>query len=638
MSRTRLFLLVSPIVALLAACSGGQAQSPLPPDPTSQAVIPTDPTDIQTQTTTTRAPIQTSGTIESLFPHGFVVQTGYPHGFVKVATSSSTQFAGAKPYAGEKVRIGATGSFSTELQAVAVAQAGSTSGSPVQTSGTVSSVFPGGFVVQTGYPHGFVKVLTSSSTRYTGARPYAGEHVTIGASGSFSSTLNAQAVAQSGSTPQPPPSQTPPAVANGSVPSHIATWAYDEYWGVGARGTAAQVREYLNYAQSGLGNAKAADDCAGTSACKSVFYFDPHMLYDTRACGSISPDAAGFMNHAKESWYVHLTGHSDKGHRVEGHYRASCGRTVPVYAVNTLNSGVRAYYADYLHQNASKFDMFFLDDTSGQVLTQFYGAGGGFCAGHWCSSTQEMRDDEAVVSEHAALANSLTHANGTAMQGVFNGLNFANGRPNDLNVLRATNRFVGVVCEDCIVNSGTFRAAMYPQVLNAMAEINRIPGASLVEINNGESPSGSVAQIAQRTITTAVAWLGYSQGHTIVWPNLEANTQNLAVFPENSIYPTQPLESMSSGATDIQVAPGVYRREFAACYNNRVAIGPCASIVNGTGSTVAVRSTWLHEAYGHVVDPIGGDIPSGGRISLTSVAFRPNVTTIAPGRGMLIVR
>ena len=40
----------------------------------------------------------------------------------------------------------------------------------------------------------------------------------------------------------------------------------------------------------------------------------------------------------------------------------------------------------------------------------------------------------------------------------------------------------------------------------------------------------------------------------------------------------------SGGHNDIQVAPGVYRREFKQCYNRGVLIGQCAAIVNTTGS------------------------------------------------------
>ena len=37
----------------------------------------------------------------------------------------------------------------------------------------------------------------------------------------------------------------------------------------------------------------------------------------------------------------------------------------------------------------------------------------------------------------------------------------------------------------------------------------------------------------------------------------------------------------TGGHNDIQVAPGVYRREFGTCYDKGVRFGACAAIVSG---------------------------------------------------------
>ncbi len=528
----------------------------------------------------------------------------------------------------------------TGTQSVQAQSATSTTGT-IQASGTIEGTFAGGFTLQTGYPHGYVNVMTSSTTTFTGKAPFRGESVSVSATGSWSK-LYAVSVTQAGTgTPGPTPTPTPMQ----NVPKHIATWAKDLYWGPGQNGSAAQLRQYVSYAQGGLGNAKASSDCTGSNGCSSVFYFDPNMFYDTSACGSVGGDVAGIIKNADETWFVHLTGYSDAAHRLHGSYNQTCSGktiTIPVYAMNSYSTSMQSYYRSYFHTNAAAFNFFLMDDTSGQVLSQFYGAGGGFCwnvlPSHWCKNTQEMPTDASVAGEHDALANSLTHPNGTGMQGFYNGLDFANQQPNDLNIMQSSNHFIGALCEDCVVNSGVFRPTMYASVLNAMAKINALPQGSFVELNHGESALGSAAQIAQRTITTSMAWLGYREGHTIVYPDLEANTNNLAVFPENSIYPTGPLETMTSGAADIQVAPGVYRREFSTCYNAGTAIGPCAAIVNSTAGTVAVQAAWLKQTYGHVVSMSGGDIPNGGTVNLTSVRFAANSTTLAPSQGLLIVR
>lgn len=432
--------------------------------------------------------------------------------------------------------------------------------------------------------------------------------------------------------------------ATSSVPKHIPTWAMDQYYSEGALGTAAQVHEYLSYAEGGIGNTKAVTDCASSGgACHSVFYFDPAIVYDFAACGSLG-SAADLFKHATESWWVHLKGHTTAPYRVYGTYaKSGCRgttRNVPVYSLNGLNPAVRSYFTSFIHTDAGTFDYWFMDNTKGNVVGQFYGPGGGYChnaAGGLCTTTQEIPSDAAVIQEHADLANSLTHPNGTPMLGFYNSLSFTNGQA-DLNVMSASSHFMGASCESCVVSLGTFRPTMYAPVLNTMAKVNATANGHFMLLSQGTSPAGSAAQIAQRKITAAIAWLGYNQAHTIVFPNLEANTTQLNIFPEFSIVPMSPLQTMSSGAANLEVAPGVYRREFASCYNAGVAIGPCMSIVNATGRDVVIRSSWLHETYAHVVDIIGGTIGQSGHTSLTAIRFVPNSTYIAPAQGMLITR
>lgn len=249
-----------------------------------------------------------------------------------------------------------------------------------------------------------------------------------------------------------------------------------------------------------------------------------------------------------------------------------------------------------------------------------------------------MPTDSSVLQAHSFFANAMNHVNGSPMKFFFNSMTFTNGRADDLGLLQASSHFVGGVCEDCIVNGGALRPSMYETALNAMAQINAVPGARFVELNTSPAAPGSAANIEQRAISNAIAWLGYSQGHTIVFKDLEDANDGLAVWPEDGIVPTLALQSMSRSAADISVAPGVWRREFRACYNQGVAIGPCAAIVNSTSRAVTVRSTWLRQAYYHVVTFRGGDVASGGQLLLTSTPFRVNSTYVPAAQGMMIAR
>ncbi|HTV91350.1 MAG TPA: hypothetical protein VMG98_01405 [Verrucomicrobiae bacterium] len=424
--------------------------------------------------------------------------------------------------------------------------------------------------------------------------------------------------------------------------THIPTWAYDEYNGQGAHASGAIVRRYLSFAEGGLGNKKAVVDCPGSGTCSSVFYFNPSLVYDSPVC----PFAAyrDFLAQASENWFVHLPGRNDTAGRVQGTYVQSCKGTrvtINVYAVNQNNPAVRAFFDNYLQRNADDFDFYFMDDTSDSLLTQMYGPGGGFCKAEggngYCLATAELPSDADVVRAHMAFANAMNHRNGSPMYFYYNGLSFTPRSPLVPPLLGNGSRYRGVICENCTVNDGMLRPAMYAKVLGAMARIDAIPGAAFVELSTGKSPDGSPDQVAQRLVTTAIAWLGYAEGHTIVWPNLEFSTQNLAVWPEDDIVPAQPLETMSSSAADIAVAPNVWRRDFAACYQNGTPIGPCAAVLNGTSDSVHLSAQWFRQPYGHVITLNGGDAPNGGTISLQGAALTTG-TQILPGQAILLAR
>ncbi len=411
----------------------------------------------------------------------------------------------------------------------------------------------------------------------------------------------------------------------------------DEYWAQGENASSAQVQRYLTYAEGGLGNGKAASDCNGSSGCSSVFYFDPNLVYDSGQC-PMSGDSQ-FVNASSESWYVHDTGYSDFAHRVQGSYAQSCNGgsvSIPVYVADQANSAVQAFYGGYLRQNADAWSYYLMDDTAWTVVDQMYGPGGSFCSGspnNWCTTTQEIPTNAAVVAEHGALATALSHASGAPMKFFTNRLD-----ANPAEEVAASPNFVGGMCENCVVDEGSLRTSMYASVLTAEALADRTPGIAFIQVNDGAAPGGSADQIAQRLVTIAVAWLGYSEGHTIVDANLEDNTDNLAAWPEDMLYPTQPLQSMTSSANDIAVAPNVWRREFSTCYNDGTAIGPCAAILNGNAGTIAIAAGWLSQQYGHVVSLNGGDIVTGGAVLLNASSFAPNVTTIGAGQAALLVR
>lgn len=423
------------------------------------------------------------------------------------------------------------------------------------------------------------------------------------------------------------------------VPSHILTWAYDERFYQGENASPSDVQRLLTYAEGGLGNNKAVDDCQGSGRCYSAFYFDPHLVYQKPdRCQNVFDKQ--FFAAAQENWFVHLPGTNDQAHRVQGSYTYTCKgapSTIPVYALNDGNPALQQFFASYLKQNANSFDYFLMDDTKLTVKEQLFGPGGGFCKGAGglngaCVNSAEMADDRSLEQAHRNFVGTLRYRDGRPMKFVYNSLTFGPGGPR-LSLLTSP-QIVGVVAENSIISAGTFRPNLYGKVLDAMAAVDQIKGKQFVELNTGKSPAGSDDQIAQRLVTTAVAWLGFADGQTVVWPNLEFDTKNLAVWPEDQIYPTGPVQTMRSSNSEIAVMPNVWRREFRSCYMNGSPIGPCAAVLNGTGSPVAPSASWFRSSFSHSVTLNGGDSLSGGSVDFKSAP----VGTIAPGRAALLVR
>jgi hypothetical protein len=439
---------------------------------------------------------------------------------------------------------------------------------------------------------------------------------------------------QPGSTPTSQPNVS---TVSSSIPKHIATWATDEFSGQGGNATSADVQRYVSYAEGGEGNEKAERDCSGSTTCSSVFYLQPNLIESNQVCSGYGD--AGFAAAASENWYVHRKGYTDLAHRLVGYRTIDCrgdSAKVPEYLADDSTSGVQSYFRSYVEQHADDWDYLMIDSTGWDVIDQAYGPSGGLCpweAGAFCTTTEELPTNSSIVAEHGAFATALVHKDGSPFKAFTNGIDGYVSQE-----MSASNHYVGGLLENLVVDEGNPRPSVYAEVLVDMARADATPGAKLVELDDGSSPSGSAAQIEQRIITTAVAWLGYSEGHTIVFANLESKSNNLAVWPEDMIYPAQPLETMSSGPNDIEIAPNAWRREFAACYNDGVAIGPCASIVNGSGSPVLLRSVFFRQSYGHVITPSGGDALSGGTVSVSATPVHMNAQYIPAGEAVLLSR
>lgn len=149
----------------------------------------------------------------------FQIQGGPGLGYFNVYTTGSTVFTGKKPYAGELVEAIGTGSATTYMSSA-------TNVNQLFTvSGPVVAMKTGGFQMQGGPGIGYINIWTNSLTRFSGAKPYVGENVTVQGYGSLSTTLTGVSITQVSGTLSPAATATPspaPTATAAPAPAYTA--------------------------------------------------------------------------------------------------------------------------------------------------------------------------------------------------------------------------------------------------------------------------------------------------------------------------------------------------------------------------------------------------------------------------------
>lgn len=417
--------------------------------------------------------------------------------------------------------------------------------------------------------------------------------------------------------------------SDAAVPTHVPTWAYDDGCNGGSGASAALVRQWVTFAESHCGPAatKALNDCIanGVTYCTPVEYLDANWIYQQ---GSV-PVASS----AQENWWLHDPGYTDAAHRV---YVDSYG------GGNLLNDSVPAvqsWFDSYVQSNFNAYPALMMDDTQPTLSSELYYAG--------LQSTEEITTNAQLQAAHEAMAAALTHANGTPFLQIDNALNPNPYLAQAFPMLNRPASVQGLIAEGFPMDDGTL-TPWYASLLDSLAYIDSTPNDFIVMLSYGSSGS-----LRARRVQAATELLGYDGNHVVSWSDLETDSGDLAVWPEEGIVPTDPLESMSApggsgcfsgdgqvcsagGHNSIEVAPGVYRREFGDCYNRGVSFGPCAAIVNTNSSPVTVQASWLKQSYGHEITFNGGDVQSGGSLNLTGAPFVAGSSTVAADDALLL--
>ncbi len=396
--------------------------------------------------------------------------------------------------------------------------------------------------------------------------------------------------------------------------------------GEGSTTPSSLVRAWASYVEANCGPngvGKALTDChsGGSVFCDVIQYLDTNWIFRQG-----SPPYSEFSQSASESWFQHLPG---SGARVQ---TASYGGG---FLINQNNAGVQSFFQSYVRSHYDSADGLMMDDQSSGLSIQLYYSTCG------CSQTSELASSAALRSSHEAMSAAMTHSSGQPFVQIDNTLPANPYLPQGLDMLD-TSGVHGLLKEGSPEYNGKLDP-FYSTLLDEIAYVADNTHSFVVPLSYGQA--GASYQAQSRRVQEATMLLGYSPGHLVDWADLEQGSNNLGVWPEAGIYPTRPLESMgapggsgclvgtgdvctSGGHNDLQVAPGVYRREFAACYDRGASIGPCATIVNTTALPVPIVGSWLSGSYAHQMTFNGGDVQSGGTIDHAGAPFTPDTTTI----------
>jgi hypothetical protein len=420
------------------------------------------------------------------------------------------------------------------------------------------------------------------------------------------------------------------ASGNGPIRGHVETWGYDDCGNGGSGAGVGLVRQWLSFAETNCGpggDGKGLSDChaGGVVYCQVMQYLDSQILY--YSSGSSSPQWSSWSAVAQEGWYLHQPSSSA---------RVSTPAFGGGYFDNQGSAGVQGFYQAYVRAHFPSEDGLFMDDQASGVPELLWGSSS--------SSSTEASSDSQLQAAHAAMSAALTRPSGQAYPQVDNTIPDG-GNPSETSqgLGMLTGPTQGLLTEGAPMVNGSLDP-FYPGLLDDIAYVeNKTPGY-VVMLSYGAS--GASYQPQSRRVQEATDLLGYAPGRIVNWAELEQGSANLAVWPEEGVYPTAPVQSMGApggsgclsgngaycatgGHNDVQVAAGVYRREFGACYNQSVKFGPCAAIVNTTGSAITVPASWLTQSYHHQATLTGGDVQSGGTLNLTGATFTAASTTIA---------
>jgi hypothetical protein len=414
---------------------------------------------------------------------------------------------------------------------------------------------------------------------------------------------------------------------------HIDTWAFDDGCNGGARASSALIHKWVSFAEQNCGPlaSKALKDChsGGQEYCYVIQYMDTDWVYGQADIP--------IRNSAPNSWWLHSS--TNRSTRVFGNQEGGG------YLMNQTLPAVRAWWRRYVRTYYNHDDGLLMDDQSSSLSEElFYST----CK---CHSTYEIRSNTVLRDGHNAMSSELTHTNGAHFLQADNTLAPNPFLPQGLNMLDTSAGVDGLIGEGDPEQYGVLDP-FYSTLLDQLAYVLTKTTGFVVPMSDGKA--GARTQTRSRRVQEATVLLAFEPGRMVDWADLEIGNKRLAVWPEEGIYPAgHALQTMtapggrgclhgygvvcsSGGHNNLEVAPGVYRREFTSCDNQGAAFGACATIINTNAHAVTVQASWLRQRYHHEITLHGGDIQSGGKINLAGAKFAPGASKIPADDAILL--
>ncbi|HEV3085789.1 MAG TPA: hypothetical protein VGX96_01095 [Candidatus Elarobacter sp.] len=374
---------------------------------------------------------------------------------------------------------------------------------------------------------------------------------------------------------QPAPQQQPPP---GDVPAHTTTWYYYGLNQVNNDIPASYMVAHADYVEDGAYYPDHGDQFKALGGKYLVSYTDPAYVpycYSPFTPPVQNPCIGAIGNHvADESGWFHGADGGRLHHYVDQEFQYQ-------EALNPASQAARdawTWYTQRTLNHSPKVDFFLADDEGGTFIgpdgTQTSGWFYGFNAG----SVEITNDADFIKANQKMLA--------AALKPVFvNGYDPATRLPSYNGKWLDSPNVVGDEYEGCYTAEAGGNVAgdnndKWAGTGNGILAVLAHNSKALCMMTAAATPSNRIYLMASW-------WMTYSEGSTIAAPE-RPTSDGYTVRPEYDIVPRQPRATATSDIHVLRSSTGAYVREFATCYQARTPIGPCATIVNPSGSPVAM--------------------------------------------------